>query len=214
MHSENQTGAIRIPLSSQRPRVFRITFYQTNARLSSTKVAALEKATSEIQKPKLSKAKRATILVKMSLICMRMKNHFHIKGWGLKLVLMTESPGELGNGLFGNTSVWQGWGYLSSLRGCKLQIFGIILGRVCAGRVYYKFIGSQVSLLRTVLKGIKKAKEERWKERRAKHSVTASLPELKLLQLSCAGCLWSFKAWVSPRLLFFWDLSEFTLFWD
>ena len=102
MHSENQTGAIRIPLSSQRPRVFRITFYQTNARLSSTKVAALEKATSEIQKPKLSKAKRATILVKMSFICMRMKNHFHII---LKLVLMTESPGELGNGLFGNTSV-------------------------------------------------------------------------------------------------------------
>ena len=120
--------------------------------------------------------------------------------------------GELGNGLFGNTSVWQGWGYLSSLRGCKLQIFGIISGRVCAGRVYYKFIGSQVSLLRTVLKGIKKAKEERWKERRAKHSVTASLPELKLLQLSCAGCLWSFKAWVSSRLLFFRDLSEFPLF--
>ena len=55
-------------------------------------------------------------------------------------------------------------------------------------------LGCQVSLLRTVLKGIKKAKEERWKERRAKHSVTASLPELKLLQLSCAGCLWSFKA--------------------
>ena len=80
MHSENQTGAIRIPLSFQRPRVFRITFYQTNARLSSTKVAALEKATSEIQKPKLSKAKRATNLVKMSFICMRMKNHFHIKG--------------------------------------------------------------------------------------------------------------------------------------
>ena len=61
-------------------------------------------------------------------------------------------------------------------------------------------------------KGIKKAEEERWKEKRAKHSVAASLPELKLLQLSCAGCLWSFKAWVSPRLLFFWGLSEFTLF--
>ena len=55
-------------------------------------------------------------------------------------------------------------------------------------------LGSQVSLLRTALKGIMKAEEERWKERRAKHSVTASLPELILLQLSCAGCLWSFKA--------------------
>ena len=32
-------------------------------------------------------------------------------------------------------------------------------------------LGSQVSLLRTALKGIKKAEEERWKERRAKHSV-------------------------------------------
>ena len=55
-------------------------------------------------------------------------------------------------------------------------------------------LGSQVSLLRTVLKGIMKAEEERWKERRAKHSVAASLPELILLQLSCSGCLWSFKA--------------------
>ena len=32
-------------------------------------------------------------------------------------------------------------------------------------------LGSQVSLLRTVLKGIIKTEEERWKERRAKHSV-------------------------------------------
>ena len=55
-------------------------------------------------------------------------------------------------------------------------------------------LGSQVSLLRTALKGIMKAEEERRKERRAKHSVAASLPELILLQLSCAGCLWSFKA--------------------
>ena len=31
-----------------------------------------------------------TFLVKMSFIYMRMKNHFHIKGWG---------PGDLGNGL-------------------------------------------------------------------------------------------------------------------
>ena len=33
-----------------------------------------------------------TFLVKLSFICMRMKNHFHIKGWALNLVLM-ERPG-------------------------------------------------------------------------------------------------------------------------
>ena len=31
--------------------------------------------------------------VKMSYICMRMKNHFHIKGWALKLVFI-QRPGE------------------------------------------------------------------------------------------------------------------------
>ena len=34
-----------------------------------------------------------TFLVKMSFICMRMKNHFHIKGWALNLVLI-QRPGE------------------------------------------------------------------------------------------------------------------------
>ena len=34
-----------------------------------------------------------TFLVKMSFICMRMKNHFHIKGWALNLVLI-KRPGE------------------------------------------------------------------------------------------------------------------------
>ena len=146
----------------------------------------------------------------MSFTCMRMKYHFHIKGWGLNFVLI-KRPGELGNGLFGNTSVWQGCGYLSSLLGRKLQIVGIISGRACAGRVYYKLRQPGITT-KDCTKGIKKAEEERWKERRATHSVAASLPELILLQLSCAGCLWSFKAWVSPRLLFFRDLSEFPLF--
>ena len=38
-----------------------------------------------------------TFLVEKSFICMRMKNHFHIKGWALHLVLI-QRPGELGNG--------------------------------------------------------------------------------------------------------------------
>ena len=46
-----------------------------------------------------NEAKCTTFLVKMSFICMRMKNHFHIKGWALNLVLI-QRPGELGNGLF------------------------------------------------------------------------------------------------------------------
>ena len=35
-----------------------------------------------------NEAKYTTFLVEMSFICMRMKNHFHIKGWALNLVLI------------------------------------------------------------------------------------------------------------------------------
>ena len=80
-------------------------------------------------------------------------------------------------------------GTLPSDRGgdtCRL--FGVV---GCVPDESTRNLGSQVSLLRTVLKGIKKAEEERWKERRAKHSVSGSLPELKLLQLS-----WSCAGWV------------------
>ena len=42
--------------------------------------------------------KCTTFLVKMSFICMRMKNHLHIKGWALNLVLI-QRPGKLGNSL-------------------------------------------------------------------------------------------------------------------
>ena len=42
--------------------------------------------------------KCTTFLVKMSFICMIMKNHLHIKGWALNLVLI-QRPGKLGNGL-------------------------------------------------------------------------------------------------------------------
>ena len=45
-----------------------------------------------------NKARSTTFLVKMSFICMRMKNDFHIKGWAPTLVLK-QRPGELGNGL-------------------------------------------------------------------------------------------------------------------
>ena len=39
-----------------------------------------------------NETKCTTFLVKMSFICMRMKNHFHIKGWLLNLVLI-QRPG-------------------------------------------------------------------------------------------------------------------------
>ena len=40
-----------------------------------------------------NEAKCTTFLVKMSFICMRIKNHFHIKGWPLNLVLIQRSRG-------------------------------------------------------------------------------------------------------------------------
>ena len=39
-----------------------------------------------------NEARCTTFLVKMSFICMRTKNHFHIKDWGLNLVLI-QRPG-------------------------------------------------------------------------------------------------------------------------
>ena len=50
------------------------------------------------QVPKLNphfqnEAKCTTFLVKMSFICRRMKNHFHIKGWALNLVLIERRRG-------------------------------------------------------------------------------------------------------------------------
>ena len=44
-------------------------------------------------------ARYTNFLVKMSFICMRMKNNFHIKGWHLPS-FWNRGPGELGNGLF------------------------------------------------------------------------------------------------------------------
>ena len=41
-----------------------------------------------------NQAKYTTFLVKMSFICMRMKNHFHIKGSALNLVLIQRSGGN------------------------------------------------------------------------------------------------------------------------
>ena len=40
-----------------------------------------------------SQGKCTTVLVKMSFICMRMKNRFHIKGWTLNLVLIQRTGG-------------------------------------------------------------------------------------------------------------------------
>ena len=42
-----------------------------------------------------NEAKGTTFLVKMSFICMRMKNHFHIKGWALNS-FWYRGPVELG----------------------------------------------------------------------------------------------------------------------
>ena len=51
-----------------------------------------------LQVPKLNphfqnEAKCTTFLVKMSFICRRMRNHFHIKGWALNLVLIQRPRG-------------------------------------------------------------------------------------------------------------------------
>ena len=46
-----------------------------------------------------NEARCTTFLVKMSFLCMRMKNDFHIKGLAPTLVLK-QRLGELGNGLF------------------------------------------------------------------------------------------------------------------
>ena len=43
-----------------------------------------------------NEAKSTIFLVKMSFICMRMKNHFHNKGWALNLVLI-QRPEETWN---------------------------------------------------------------------------------------------------------------------
>ena len=42
-----------------------------------------------------NEAKCTTFLVKMSFICLTMKNHFHIKGWALNLVLIERPGGTL-----------------------------------------------------------------------------------------------------------------------
>ena len=42
-----------------------------------------------------NEAKCTTFLVKMSFICLTMKNHFHIRGWALNLVLIERPGGTL-----------------------------------------------------------------------------------------------------------------------
>ena len=75
--------------------------------------------TRELHRPLLSSknlhfqngAKCTTFLVKMSFICKRMKNHFHMKGWALNLVLIQRSGGG------GRTRKWPiVWGYWKNSR--------------------------------------------------------------------------------------------------
>ena len=49
-----------------------------------------------------NEARCTTVLVKMSFICMRMKNDFHIKGWASTLVLEQRRGGGGGGGELGN----------------------------------------------------------------------------------------------------------------
>ena len=53
-----------------------------------------------------NQAKCTTFLVKMSFICMRMKNHFHIKGSALNLVLIQRSGGTRAMAYQRTPSVW------------------------------------------------------------------------------------------------------------
>ena len=48
-----------------------------------------------------NEAKCITFPVKISFICMRMKNHFYIKGWVLVTSFWYGGPGELRNDLSG-----------------------------------------------------------------------------------------------------------------
>ena len=53
-----------------------------------------------------NEAKCISSLVKMSFICMRMKNHFHIKGWPLNLVLI-QRPRKLLRPSFFSFLTWR-----------------------------------------------------------------------------------------------------------
>ena len=62
-------------------------FWKDNRPLTSSKNPHFQK-----------EAKCTAFLAKMTFICMRMKKHFHIKSWGLNVVLM-QRPGGSRNGL-------------------------------------------------------------------------------------------------------------------
>ena len=50
-----------------------------------------------------NEAKCTTLFVKLAFICMRMKNHFHIKGWVLTLVLIQRPAGTWKWPIFSNS---------------------------------------------------------------------------------------------------------------
>ena len=56
--------------------------------------------------------KCTTFLMKMSFICIRMKNHFHFKGWVLNLVLI-QRPGETRKWPIANIWYWLSFSPLS-----------------------------------------------------------------------------------------------------
>ena len=71
----------------------KLTVYNVHLRWNFSKKRENKWASSEFKNHHFQiEAKCTTFLVKMSFICMRMKNHFHIKGWALNLVLK-QRPG-------------------------------------------------------------------------------------------------------------------------
>ena len=71
----------------------KLTVYDVYLRWNFTAKRENKWATSEFKNPHFQNEAKCTIfLVKMSFIYMRMKNHFHIKGWALDLVLK-QRPG-------------------------------------------------------------------------------------------------------------------------
>ena len=91
-----------------------------------------------------------TFLVKMSFICVRMKNDFHIKGWAPTLVLK-QRPGELGNGLFIMQAfffdqTFQWWGECWKYRSDKATLLALKLSVNHQIGLLYNWISKGASL--------------------------------------------------------------------
>ena len=84
-------------------------FWKDNRPLTSSKNPHFQK-----------EAKCTAFLAKMTFICMRMKKHFHIKSWGLNVVLM-QRPGGSRKWLITNYSGAPPYGHLGNTVTSSLQ---------------------------------------------------------------------------------------------